>query len=84
MIKILVIVTFLLIIFNLGVALFHLANPKDAEHSRKTAKALTFRIGLSLLLFFALAIAISLGVIKPHGIGANIQNFHAPKNFAKP
>ena len=60
MIKILVLIVFLLILFNLGVALFHLVHPKDAEHSQKTVKALTFRIGLSLLLFIALVIAISL------------------------
>ncbi len=84
MIKIIVIVVFLLIIFNLGLALFHLMNSKDAAHSQKTAKALTFRIGLSLALFIALIAALSLGLIKPHGIGANIQHYRAQTLPAKP
>lgn len=83
MIKILVVLAFLLILFNLGVALFHLVRPKDPEHSQKTAKALTYRIGLSLLLFIALAAAISLGIVKPHGIGASIASHNASKNPTK-
>lgn len=83
MIKILVIVTFLLILFNLGAALFHLMHPKDVEHSQKTAKALTLRIGLSLALFIALIIALSLGMLKPHGIGANMQK-HYDQNSRNP
>ncbi|NOT84530.1 MAG: twin transmembrane helix small protein [Methylococcaceae bacterium] len=84
MIKILIVIAFLFIVFNLGMALYHLMNAKDAKHSQKTAKALTFRIGLSLVLFIALIIALSLGLIKPHGIGANIQHFNAQKVPAKP
>lgn len=83
MIKIGVIITFLLILFNLSAALFHLMHPKDAEHSQKTAKALTFRIGLSLALFIALIIALSLGVLKPQGIGAHIQKHYVQKTAPK-
>ncbi|MEQ1635839.1 MAG: twin transmembrane helix small protein [Methylococcales bacterium] len=84
MIKILVILTFLLILFNLGAALFHLMHPKDAEHSQKTAKALTFRIGLSLVLFIALIIALSTGILKPQGIGVNIQKHYQQKTTINP
>jgi hypothetical protein len=74
MIKIIIVLAFLLIIASLGSALYHLVDQKDAEHSKKTAKALTLRIGLSLILFIFLFIAFSQGLIQPHGIGANIQN----------
>lgn len=84
MLKIIIIIVFILILFNLGVALYHLMNPKDAAHSQKTANALTFRIGLSLALFIALIIALSIGLIKPHGIGANIQKHYDQKTPAKP
>lgn len=84
MIKIVAIIVFLLIVFNLGVALFHLMHAKDPQHSQKTVKALTFRIGLSLLLFIALAIALRLGALEPQGIGANIQHYKAQKLLTKP
>ena len=70
-VKIIIVITFLLIIFSLGTALFHLVKHKDS--SEKTVKALSFRIGLSLLLLFFLFIAIMTGLIKPHGIGAKMQ-----------
>lgn len=72
-IKIIFIVAFILIIISLGSALFHLVKHKDQEHSKKTAKALTFRIGLSLLLFIMMFIAYATGLIKPEGIGARMQ-----------
>lgn len=76
MIKIIIVLAFILIIASLASALYHLVDQKDQEHSKKTAKALTLRIGLSLILFIFLFIAFSSGVIQPHGIGANIQNAH--------
>lgn len=76
-IKTLVIVVFLAIIVSLGSALFHLVKRPDGEQSQKTARALTFRIGLSLLLFVMLFIAYATGLLQPHGIGARIQQSHA-------
>ena len=70
-VKIFIVVAFILIIISLGTALFHLV--KHQESSEKTVKALSFRIGLSLLLFFFVFIAIMTGLIKPHGIGTTIQ-----------
>lgn len=67
------IIVFIAILFSLGSALFHLVRAKDEEQSRKTAKALTFRVGLSLLLFIILAAALMLGLFQPTGIGARIQ-----------
>ncbi len=68
-VKIVIAIAFLLIIVSLGTALFHLV--KNPQQSDKTVKALSMRIGLSLLLF--LFIAIATGLIEPHGIGANMQ-----------
>ncbi|MEY3759772.1 MAG: hypothetical protein RIR39_1263 [Pseudomonadota bacterium] len=76
-IKAVVIIAFILIIFSLGSALFHLINHKTEESSsEKTVKALTFRISLSILLFIFLFIAVATGVFKPHGLGVKI---HAEK-----
>jgi cytochrome bd-type quinol oxidase subunit 2 len=59
------------IVASLGSALFHLgANRGDsAESSAKMARALTYRIGLSVGLFLLLLFAWSQGWIQPHGIG---------------
>jgi Protein of unknown function (DUF2909) len=73
MIKIILIAVFLMIIFSLGSALYHLATHKDEGSSQKTAKALTVRIGLSMLLFLFVCILLLTGVIKPHGIGSRIH-----------
>ncbi|MGZ4958926.1 MAG: twin transmembrane helix small protein [Methylomonas sp.] len=79
LIKIVAIVAFLAIIVSLGSALFHLVKPKDDAQPAKTAKALTYRIGLSLLLFILLFIAYATGLLQPQGIGARIQQSHAEK-----
>lgn len=71
LVKIIIVVAFILILISLGTALFHLV--KHQESSEKTVKALSFRIGLSLLLFFFVFIAIMTGLIKPHGIGTAMQ-----------
>lgn len=61
------IVLFLLFIFySLGSGLVYLV--RDKSDSKRVAKALTWRIGLSLLLFVLLFVAFGLGWIKPHGI----------------
>lgn len=81
--KIVFIVIFLFILVSLGMALKHMINPKDEQHSKKTANALTFRIGLSLLLFIIIYIALATGLIRPQGIGARIhgaqQAFEVPE-----
>lgn len=73
MIKIIVIAVFLLIIFSLGSALYHLVKHKEKGSSQKTVKALTFRVGLSVLLFVFIFILVATGIIKPHGIGSKIH-----------
>ena len=62
-----VIVLFLLaILYSLGSGLFFLV--KHKKQSTGVVKALTWRIGLSLLLFVLLFIAYGLGYISPHSI----------------
>jgi predicted membrane protein len=79
-IKIIFVVAFIIIIISLGSALFHLVGHKDQEHSKKTVKALTFRIGLSLILFIIMYIAYATGLIKPEGIGARMQMLKQNQN----
>ncbi|MDD2722777.1 MAG: twin transmembrane helix small protein [Methylovulum sp.] len=72
-IKSIAIFAFALIIISLGIALFNLIKDKNQEHSEKIVKALTFRISLSVLLFIFIFIALATGILKPHGIGAQIN-----------
>jgi hypothetical protein len=65
-IKILIIVTLFAIVISLGSALFHLSKGKG--DSKKMARALTVRVGLSVLLFILLMIAWYNGLITPHGL----------------
>jgi TRAP-type C4-dicarboxylate transport system permease large subunit len=73
-VRLFVIVVFLGILVSLGSALFHLARgssrnkPRSVEDSRKMARALTWRVTLSLLLFLLLMAAWYAGLISPHGI----------------
>ncbi|MCK5898206.1 MAG: twin transmembrane helix small protein [Methylococcales bacterium] len=73
MIKSLVIIAFLLIIISLGSALYTMVNNKKGGDPKKTAKALTFRVGLSVVLFILVIMAYATGLIKPEGIGVRMQ-----------
>lgn len=66
-IKILVILVLAAIVISLGSALFHLSSGKG--DSKKMARALTIRVGLSLVLFILLMLAWANGLISPHGVG---------------
>jgi hypothetical protein len=68
LVKAIIILFLLIILYSLGSALFFLVRVKRND-STQVAKALTWRIGLSMLLFILLFIAFSLGWIAPHGIG---------------
>lgn len=69
----LVALAFLVIIASLGAALFFmLRKPEDAqsdsERSRRMARALAMRVGLSIALFLCLLLAWKLGHIQPTGL----------------
>jgi hypothetical protein len=65
-IKILIVACLLGIVLSLASGLFYLVN--DKGESKKMVKALSIRVGLSVLLFVLLLIAWSQGLIQPHGI----------------
>ena len=65
--KTLLVVAFLLVIlWNLGSALYYLL--VDRGQSKRTVNALTRRIGFSVLLILLIVVGIWTGVIQPHGI----------------
>ena len=66
LVKIIIIFLFLLIIGSLASALLGLL--KGGGDSNRTVRALTFRIGLSILAFAILMISAKLGWIQPHGL----------------
>ncbi len=62
--KYLVVFILILILISLGKALFHLSSTKS-DDGQKMVKALSWRIGLSVLLFVLLLLAYSQGWIQP-------------------
>lgn len=64
--KIFIILVMLIILFALGSGLVYLV--KDNGKGKRTVKALTWRIGISLALFIFLIIAFSTGLITPHSV----------------
>jgi len=64
----LIVVAFLVVIvYNLGAGLYYMMT--DKGQTDRTVKALTRRIGLSVLLILLIIAGIATGVIQPHGIG---------------
>lgn len=66
LIKLLVVLMLIAIVFSLGSALFQLT--RGTGDSSKLLRALTWRIGLSVLLFALLFLAYWLGLIRPHQV----------------
>ena len=64
--KLLVVGLFLAILASMGSGLFHLVKGESADG--KALKALTWRIGLSVVLFLTLLVMFATGVIEPHGV----------------
>lgn len=71
LVKMIIILFLIVILYCLGSALFFLAREREGneEDSIRVVKALAWRIGLSLVLFFLLFVAWALGWISPHSIG---------------
>ena len=66
LLKILIIIIMLIILGVLLSGLIFLV--RDQGHTRRTVKALSWRIGLSLALFLLLFLAFAMGWIQPHGL----------------
>ena len=64
--KYLILVFFIFIVYSLGSALYYMM--KDEGGSKRMVKALTMRIGISLLLFIFLIFSFWMGWIKPTGV----------------
>lgn len=60
------------IVFNLGAGLYYMM--RDKGGTDRTLKALSWRIGLSVLLFLLLLLGFATGLIEPHGIGVPSSN----------
>lgn len=56
----------LLILYNLGAGLYYMMTDKGTTD--RTVRALTWRIGLSVLLILLVILGIATGVIHPHGV----------------
>ena len=67
MVKIFIVVFLLAIIAALGSGLVFLV--RDSGDTRRTVKALTWRIGLSLALIGLLVIGYLTGIVQPHNLG---------------
>lgn len=67
--KTLLIIAFIiLILWNLGAGLYYML--VDKGQTKRTVNALTKRIGLSVALILLVILAIWMGWITPHGVGA--------------
>jgi len=75
--KLFIVLFILAILFSLGSALYYLLH--DHGDSTRMVKALSYRIGLSLLLFVLLMVGFATGVLKPHNIA-----LYQPVNQAQP
>jgi hypothetical protein len=65
--RLVIILVLIAIVVSLGSALYHLSR-SSGEASPKVVRALTVRVGLSLVLFILLMAAWYLGLISPHGL----------------
>jgi succinate dehydrogenase/fumarate reductase cytochrome b subunit len=65
--KLIIVAFLILILYNLGAGLYYMMT--DKGQSDRTVKALTWRIGLSVLLIVLVMLGIWSGVIKPHNLG---------------
>ncbi len=64
--KTIIILVMIIILVALGSGLVFLV--KDGGNSKRTLKALSWRIGLSLALFLFLILAFKMGWITPHAV----------------
>jgi hypothetical protein len=64
--KIIIVLLLLVIVTSLFTGMYFMLH--DRSSSTRTVKALTIRIGLSLLLFGLVILAYLAGIIQPHGV----------------
>lgn len=64
--KWLILLFFIFIIYSLASALYYMM--KDGDGSKRMVKALTMRVGISILLFIFILFSFWMGWIKPAGV----------------
>lgn len=64
--KLIIVAVLILILYNLGAGLYYMLVDKGT--TKRTVNALTWRVGLSVVLILLLAIGFLTGVVQPHGI----------------
>ncbi len=64
--KLFILFIMIIIVGSLASGLFYLI--RDEGKSKRTVKALTIRVAISITLFIFLLLAFKFGLIKPHGI----------------
>ena len=67
MFKLLIIAVLVLILWNLGAALYYMM--VDKGRTKRTVNALTWRVGLSAALITLVTIGLLTGALEGHGIG---------------
>lgn len=61
-----ILIFFIFIIYSLASALYYMM--KDGDGSKRMVKALTLRVGISILLFLFILFSFWMGWIKPAGV----------------
>ncbi len=64
--KYIILIFFIFIFYSLGSALYYMM--KDGDGSKRMVKALTMRVGISILLFLFVLFSFKMGWIKPAGV----------------
>lgn len=67
MFKLLIIAVLVLILWNLGAALYYMM--VDKGRTKRTVNALTWRVGLSAALIALVTVGLLTGALEGHGIG---------------
>ena len=66
--KYVLIAVLVVIVLSLADAMFYLARDAGKKDKQRVVRALTVRIGLSLLLFTLVVLSAIFGLIEPHGV----------------
>lgn len=67
MVKLVIILFLVFIVYNLGVGCYYLLTGRGGS-SEKTVRALSWRIGLSIVLIVLVMLGIKFGIIQPHDV----------------
>lgn len=69
MIRLIIVLMLGVILYCLGSGLFYLVREKNTRDAHRLVRALTWRVGLSIGLFFLMFLCFYAGWITPHGVG---------------